>query len=171
MYIANRKGQDILDIFLNKPTTEHEQADIERQTGFSRTTIIKWLKYLLKEEFITSRTIGRSNLLRLNNEKTIVRLIKSLFIVSQLSNIWIKDTEIYLFGSCAWGDYTDNSDIDLLILGKVKRSEIVNLMENRGKQIKRNIHFQIFTHQEWSMMRKKDQAFYKRVEKDKIRLE
>ena len=169
---GNKQLMKIMKIFLDSPSKEVEQSGLEKDTKLSRTTVIKWLKLILKEEIISKRKIGRSNLLRLNNEKFIVKEIKRFNILLSLKNIrnLPGKSEIYLFGSCARGEYFEDSDIDIILIGDIKRSDIVNFLENLSKQIKRQINFRIFSQREWSSLRKKDKPFYDRVEKDKIRL-
>jgi predicted nucleotidyltransferase len=81
-----------------------------------------------------------------------------------------KNIEIYLYGSCARGENIGDSDIDLLIIGKIKRKDIVDDIERFSKKLGKDINFKIFSDIEWAMMLKKDKAYYNRVEKDKIRL-
>ena len=81
-----------------------------------------------------------------------------------------ENSEVYLYGSCARGDYSTDSDMDLLIIGKARRTEIIRDMESLERKMGRKISFNIFTDLEWSKMAKQDKAFYERVEKDKVRL-
>lgn len=45
-----------------------------------------------------------------------------------------------------------------------------NLKFENFKKINKGIRVKIFSKQEWSLMAKKDPAFYERVEKDKVKL-
>jgi len=96
--------------------------------------------------------------------------MQTLLLLQGLNNLKEKELEIYLYGSASRGEDTEKSDIDILIIGKTKRSEIVDFIENISKNIKKRISFTVFSPVEWSMMRKKDKAYYERIEKDKIRL-
>ncbi len=173
-HLGNKQLMGILKVFISSPSIELEQSRLEKITKFSRTTVIKWVNFLIKNEIIDTRIIGRTKLLKFNNESIKVKEIKRLSIILSLEALEeiVKktDTEIYLYGSCARGEYYEESDVDIIIIGNAKRSDLVNLLEKIGKSIKRTINFRIFSNIEWSQMRTKDKAFYDRVEKDKIRL-
>ena len=80
------------------------------------------------------------------------------------------NVNVYLYGSAARGEDVESSDIDLLLIGKLDKSTIVKELNKISKKIKKEIKFQIFSRQEWSLMARNDPAFYERVEKDKVKL-
>ncbi len=169
--LGNRQLISILKEFIENPSKELEQSKLEKKLKFSRTTIIKWVNLLISEDILNVRVIGRTKLLNLNNQSGTVKELKRLSVILELSPLKSYKAEIYLYGSCARGEQYEDSDIDLLILGDIKRSDFVNLSENLAKSINKKINFQVFSHQEWAKMRTKDKPFYERVEKDRILIE
>jgi len=170
---GNKKLMKILDFFIKNSSTRITQAELIKKTKIAKATAVKWMRYLVMNDMLKLEKIGVSHIYQLNNESLIVKHIKimqTLLLLQGLNNLKEKELEIYLYGSASRGEDTEKSDIDLLIIGKTKRSEIIDFIENINKNIKRRISFTVFSPVEWSMMRKKDKAYYERIEKDKIRL-
>ena len=169
--IKNKKSEDIVLFLISNPSREFSQKEIMRKANVSKATIAKSVPLLKDKGLIFLRKIGVTNLIRLNNEDIIIKEIKKIKIISELDDLKkLKDIEIYLYGSCARGEYVEESDVDLLVIGNIKREDIVSLMQNLSKKIRRNISFKIFSDIDWVKLSKKDPSFYERVEKDKIRL-
>jgi predicted nucleotidyltransferase len=167
----NKKSGDIVLFLISNPSREFSQKEIMSKANVSKATMANAIPFLKDRGVISLRKIGVTNLIRINNDDFMVKEIKKIKIVSGLEELKkLKDVEIYLYGSCARGEYVEESDVDLLIIGNLGREEMVAQMQSLSKKIKRNISFKIFSDVEWVGMSKKDPSFYERVEKDKIRL-
>ncbi|MDP2749282.1 MAG: nucleotidyltransferase domain-containing protein [Nanoarchaeota archaeon] len=136
----------------------------------SKATAVKYFDLLVDNDVLVERKIGNLKLVKLNRNSSMVKEIKKLILLSYLYPVQIGGAEVYLFGSSARGDYNSSSDIDILVIGKLRREDLVEKTEKLEKKTKRKINWQIFTPQEWSVMAGKDKAFYERVEKDKVKL-
>jgi predicted nucleotidyltransferase len=77
--------------------------------------------------------------------------------------------EFFLYGSCARGEEREESDIDLLVIGK-RTEEIIKILSVLEKKTGRTVRASFYSQLEWSRTAREDPAFYERVEKDKIRL-
>ena len=168
--IGNKKTAKILQFFINNTTIEISQTEIIKKTAIAKATAVKWMRFLLKNNLLNCKTIGVSNLYWLNNDNLVVRQLKIANTILSLQELKLKDAEIYLYGSSARGEDTEKSDIDLLLISKLKRNQVVDAIDLISKKINRKISFKIFNSIEWSMMQNKDKAYYERVEKDKLRL-
>ncbi|MFO8015574.1 MAG: nucleotidyltransferase domain-containing protein [Candidatus Woesearchaeota archaeon] len=170
--LGSSQLMQVIRAFLERPSASIEQASLESITGLSRTTIIKWVRFLQKEEILNHEKIGRSRILKLNNESAKVRELKRLHIIlllEPLKNVADRTgAEVWLYGSCARGEYYEESDADIILISRAKRSEVIKDIEAISEKIGRRISFNIFSQREWSDMRKKDKPFYERVEKDKV---
>lgn len=166
---GNRSLAKLLDFFLLNDK-EYSQTQIIKKTNLSKATAIKWLSKLEKERLIKSTRIGTTKLLIINKSNVITKQLKILKTLSDITSLIIKDAKIYLYGSAARGENDPNSDIDLLIIGKIKQEDIIKDIIDLSNKIKKEIKFEIFSFQEWSQMARKDPAFYERVEKDKIEI-
>jgi len=166
------KSLVILELFLNNPTKIFLLKEIKNITKLAKNTILKWLAHLTKVDFIKEERNNIYRSFKLNNENIIIKNLKKINTISKLKELKELSKKyninIYLYGSSARGEDIEKSDIDLLIIGKIKRPEIIEEIKKMGDIINKEIKFQIFSQLEWSNMIKKDKAFYERIEKDKI---
>lgn len=167
---AKRSAIRILEFFLDNPSGEFYESEIREKSGVVKASSVKWLKTLVESNFLSKRNKGRMILYKLNSENSIIKELKKLKLISLLApefkNLGV---EVFLYGSSARGEDKEESDIDILVIGKQTR-DIINVISNVGKKINKKIKPSFYTQLEWSKMFRKDPAFYERVEKDKIRL-
>lgn len=172
--LGNKNIIKILSFFFRNPTKELSQIELLKKTKISKATLIKWLKLLVDEQITLMKKVGVTNLYKLNNENNFVKYLKILFTISELDPIkelsQKHNSDIYLYGSTARGENVENSDIDLLVIGSPDKIALVKDINNISQKINKEIKMQIFSKQEWSLMARKDPAFYERVEKDKVKL-
>jgi len=171
---GKRAAMKVLVFFLKNPKAELSQTDIMRKTGAAKATLTKWLAFLVKEDIMRVKRIGQSNLHHLNMENPIVKQMKILINLMDLSGLRALSkkygADIYLYGSCARGEDSEESDADILVVGRVKKDLLIGDIRAVSEKTKRNIIPMIMSPVEWSMLSKKDPAFYERVEKDKVRI-
>lgn len=169
---GERSAVKILLFFLRNPSEEFSQKQLLKKIIMAKATLIKQLRLLLEEDTVKEKIIGRSKLYSLNTANLIIKQLKILSNILSLKGIVEigekHNATIYLYGSCARGEDTENSDVDILVIGRVKKEDLLKDIKTLPE--KRNIKIEVFSPAEWSSMAKKDKAFYERVEKDKIKL-
>ncbi|MFK5985910.1 MAG: nucleotidyltransferase domain-containing protein [Pseudomonadota bacterium] len=69
----------------------------------------------------------------------------------------------FIFGSVASGKETANSDIDLMVIGDCKFSEVVGLLYNSQELLGREINPKIYSKQEWDELCHSNTSFIKEV--------
>jgi|SRR3989338_7257823 len=170
-------GENIIKIlvfFLRKPSIKISQTDLRNKIQIAKATLIKWLNLLVKENLIQFEKIGVTKLYQLNKDNAINKQLKILDNIASLTpaaGISKKyGVKIYLYGSAARGEDTEESDIDLLIIGKIQKEQIIGEINKISENAGRDVKIQIFTPLDWSKMSRKDPSFYERVEKDKKEL-
>lgn len=172
--LGNKKMVSLLVFFLRRPTMKIYQQDIKKELKIAKATLIKWLNMLATQGMIKFIEYGRTKVYSLNRENTIVKRLKmldSLLLLSGIKAMAEKhNAAAYLYGSAARGEDIEDSDMDILLIGKVRKEDIIREINKISEPIQRNINVQIFSPLEWSLMAKKDKAFYERVEKDKVEL-
>lgn len=172
--LGNKTLLKILSFFLRSPTKKVSYTTLRKTLKIAKASLTKYLKLLLKEEFVKVEIIGLNKIYELNKGNLIVKQLKildNLLILSEIKTLCSKhEIEIYLYGSAARGEDTESSDIDLLVIGKISKEQVYSDIANISKKIGREIKFSIFSPLEWSKMSRRDIAFYERVEKDRIRL-
>ena len=67
-----------------------------------------------------------------------------------------------MYGSFAKNEYDAESDVDLLIIGSIKRTDILHIIRDIEKQIAREVSIMIYSEQEFKQKRQSDR-FLKEV--------
>mgnify|MGYP001594463135 FL=1 len=118
----------------------------------------------------------------LNKDKRKISLNNKCNYLEDLKNIFIKTDSIiypikealksnkikyaFLFGSFARGDYQEESDVDLMIIGDIKLSEVINFINPVDDNIKRNINPVVWTTE--TLINEKNSGFIKDIFKKGI---
>ena len=169
-----KKAIEVLEFFLEHPETEFYQTEIANKLKISRVTLLKWLDLLTKNGLLELKTRGKSKYYKLNKDNPVVKQIKVLLTISKLygpvKNLKEENVEVYLYGSCAKGEDVEESDVDILIVGKLEKGKLIQLVEDMKKIMKREVKPVVFNPLEYSNLVRKDRIFYENVEKNKIRL-
>lgn len=164
----------LLTFFLENPSAKFSQKELRQKVKLAKATATKWMNFLEKQNFIEVERVGVTKLCSLSRKNPIIKQLKKL--ENLLSLVKLKEITsehnviVCLYGSAARGEDVEDSDIDILMLGKIKKEQIIQEINKLSEKIGRKIKIEIFTEQEWSQMAKKDPAFYERVEKDKVEL-
>ncbi len=127
------KVMTVLNFFLVQPMSEFYEREVARKTGVSRGSAHKILLMLANVDFLNRAEKGKMLLYKLNlNEPTVkqLKITVNTFELKRLAdNLKQVSRKIVLFGSCAQGIDTKDSDIDLLVLTTEKDAarKIINL--------------------------------------------
>jgi predicted nucleotidyltransferase len=162
----------ILNFFLENPSREFYETQIREKLKLARASVNKWLKHLVKANLLIVSQNGRMKVYKLNSDNFISKQLK---ILKNLCNFLpeleaLKNKyEIYLYGSSARGEDLEDSDVDILVIGK-RSNEVIDVLSKLERKINRKIKPSFYTELEWSQAARKDYAFYERAERDKIRL-
>jgi predicted nucleotidyltransferase len=76
----------------------------------------------------------------------------------------------YHDGSGARGEDSENSDIDILVIGQIDDATRTNIKETIMKKMRKEINFVVYSRVQYSDLYRGDKAFYENIERDKIRL-
>ena len=133
----------VLQVFFHQPTTKHQLREISRKTDLGPPSVKKYLEELMKEGFVEKVEEGvYPGYQATMNEKfksykrtDTVRKIKDSGLLDYLENK-LHPSAVVLYGSAAYGEDTEESDLDILtIAGKKKLN-----LERYEKDFKRNIN-------------------------------
>lgn len=143
--------------------------EISKELGISPSAVKRELENLI----VTGLIKKQRNKIVLNEKSNIIGDLKNIFIKTDaivypikrvLKSNKIKFTLI--FGSFAVGDYSGDSDIDLMIIGDMKLSEVYKLLRPVENQIKREINPVVWKLE--TLRGKKDIGFVRDIFKKKI---
>lgn len=172
--IIAKNSFKLLSVFLFKPAVQIHQNEVIRMSGLSKNTVMKLLSLFTSEGLLKESRKGNLKLFTLEEDHPVVKQLKALINVSELCAI-LKDFsgkgfEAYLFGSAARGDDTENSDIDLLIIGKISNACLADITARITKAMGRDVNPVIKSPPEYSTLYKTDRAFFENLERDRIKL-
>lgn len=168
----NSTAMRILLFFIENPTGKFYASRISDLANISVGSASKHLPRLSEENLINSEKIGRMTFYSLNRENIVVKRLKIAYnvskpIVRKLMRIGKElRASIFIYGSVARGEDTEQSDWDILVVGRVRMVDFKNEIGNT----KEKMNISIYTLSEWNKMKKKDPAFYERVERDKLKV-
>ena len=133
----------LLKNFLYNPTEEFRLRELSRLSGISPPSVMNYLKEFENDELI--RIYKKRGIpvytACIDNEK--FREYKKLSILFELNNLGVTDylwqktspEAIILYGSYAKGESTDDSDIDIFIIGKEKKLDLDKFEKKLDKKI------------------------------------
>lgn len=160
-------GFKILEYFLSYPTKEIYLNELAKKLNVSSGSIKNYCDLFRKKGLINREIKGNTHLFSTNNDKFFVRETKRAYTSLLLMEMNIEDiannvVSIAVYGSHASGNYDENSDIDILIIGEeknVNRDRIIKIMDKIGKEIQLNV----FSTIQWEKMKGKNDPFVRSV--------
>jgi predicted nucleotidyltransferase len=168
---SKKSAMRLLWFFMDNPSGESYRSEILKKVKVAKASSTKWLKRLVDDGFLLKTTKGKIVLYKLNSDYALVKELKKIkTIYTILPDVEkLAGVEFFLYGSCARGEEREESDIDLLVIGK-RTEEIIKILSVLEKKTGRTVRASFYSQLEWSRTAREDPAFYERVEKDKIRL-
>lgn len=142
------------------------ESEIAKNGQVSAGATNQSLKKLLKKGMVSLEKKGNMNFYNLNLDNPLVRQFKVSQTIADLGNLIDRlkpvTKRIVLFGSCADGTDTQDSDIDLAI---VSQEEQVARKIIKKEKIEKEIQALIFTTNDFVALAEKDKPLYERVQK------
>ncbi len=158
--------QQVLKYLIRHTDEPLYESEIAKNIPISVGSAHQTLKSLFKKEMVTLQKKGKMNFYILNLDNPLMRQYKVTQTIAEL-NALISDLKsftrrIILFGSCAEGTDTQDSDIDLAIISREKEKTLQII---RKKETSRNIQALIYNSGEFQLMEDKDKPLYERIQK------
>ena len=159
-------GIKILLFLARNPEKEFYLREIAKKINKSVGGTHKVLRSLYSLNLINDKRSGKNLYYKINQNNPSIKSFKKFMTINELNELVnkLKDitSQIILFGSCATGDDTIDSDIDLLVL-TINKDE-VNKIIKRSK-LARNIQAIVINSTDLLKIKEKDKAFYKEIKK------
>ncbi|PIU22575.1 MAG: hypothetical protein COT14_00500 [Candidatus Diapherotrites archaeon CG08_land_8_20_14_0_20_30_16] len=169
-FLFNNSYLSVLKIFFDK-SKDLSYKEIQKQTKQSKVTLLTVLESLCNCNLISKEKKGNAYFYSVIESEAYFLLKKAYFIflfATLLKDLKTKELEIYLFGSYAKGTSDKHSDIDLFIV--TKNRNLIWGVESKFKMLNLPLNIICKTPLEYASMIKKNPAFYKELEKNKVRL-
>ena len=164
-------GFRILTVFFDEPYREFHLREVAEISEVSPSTAKRFLDFYEASGFLVKERKANLVLFQADLENNSFRFMKValfLFKARQLMDFLTeayKGSSIILYGSCARGEDSPESDVDLLAVGR--RAEKMDLTRYEDL-LGRRINVIAFDSQEWEEKAEEDKAFYERILVDGI---
>lgn len=140
--------QKVMEFFFKNPTRKFSIRDIAKEVGLTPPTVANIIRKLEKLNYLKKTKIKPSLQVYANLESEDFKDMKrvyNLFSLIEIKNFLVHEFNhpqaIVVYGSYAKGEDIEKSDVDILIISKVKKKVNVDEYE---KKLKRSIHILVF---------------------------
>jgi len=173
--ILSKKEMILLQFFTENPTQKFYVGEIIRKLGISSSNISAALRRLKDKNFLKSEKSANALYYFLNNQNFIVRELKKILFLAKkeikeiINKLLEKSVKVIIYGSFASGDYTEKSDIDIMVVGiNIKKEEIYQILKKYEEILNRKIHPIILSLSEYEKLGGKDPAFFIEIQKGMV---
>ena len=158
-------AQTILAFLSQHPQQSFYSGEIADKTHLSKGGINQSLREMADQGVLATEKKGRMVFYSVDIKSPFIRQYKILHNIASLGDIVKKikllAERVVLFGSCAKGEDTKESDIDLLVVSREK--ERVRTLVPQAKD-KRTIQLLLKTPQEYINLENKESVFFKELQ-------
>lgn len=170
-----RKSSLVLIATLGRDyTSQFHVRDLSRFLQYDVSLVSKNLKQLEMLGLVTHEEVGNLVLYRARMESVLVRQVKLCFTLMELNEairaISPRSTNAILYGSCAKGEDTSTSDIDLFI-ETMEKEKVNRILDDLQPTIPRMLSPVITTPDETYRMKMEDKALYTSIQQGIVILE
>lgn len=171
------KGWKILEFFLKNPNTSIHIKGLARTLEISPSTSRYYLKLYKYYKLLKSEKMANIMTFSLNNEDFLTKELKKILILGILKEKKIIEktlvetpdiANIILYGAYASGEFTENSDIDFLIITQEKSGK--TRLQGLDPDLMEKVEVLKMSIGEWRQLVKKGDNFAKSVIKNHITL-
>jgi len=163
-----RKSSLLLVLMLGRDyTSKFHVRDLSRSLKYDVSLISKNLKNLETFGLVTHEEVGNLVFYQANMESVLLKQIKICFTLMELnqaiSALGHLSTNTILYGSCAKGEDTSTSDIDLFI-ETMEKEEVGRILHDFQTLLQRTLSPVIRTPDETYRMKMQDKNFYASIQ-------
>ena len=173
-----QKGVSVITPFLRNYSEKMTASEISKISRIPQQTASRELNKLVKLNLINYTINGKNKLFYLNFEKETSRILIQIAEAQKSLLFSLKNKKIYtiinelakkcegliIFGSYASGKFNEDSDLDIVILGKSEKKEIKIIIENQNLKV--HEHYSSF--EEFNKILKKKNSLAVEICKDHI---
>ena len=153
---SSRVRVEILSTFLMNPERELYVREVARLTGEDYKNVSMELRNLEEIGLLSSRNEGNLKYFSLNKAFVIYEELKSIFMktkgaVGILREAVSTKRDIdyaFIYGSFATGEERAESDIDLMVIGRISLEEVLALIRGPEEKLSREINVSLYGLQE-----------------------
>ncbi len=159
-------GLQILTFFARNPDQQFYIREIAKNINKSVGGTHKTLKSLKEMDFIKENKSGKNIYYQINQRNPSIKNFKIFVTINELTplinELKERSEKIILFGSCANGEDTTKSDIDLLVLTNEKEKVNKKFLKEKSN---RKIQAIVVNTGDLLKIKEKDKGFYQEITK------
>ncbi len=155
----------ILVYFVTNPTRTHHLRELSAILSTDPGNLSREMKRLEEMGLFTVFEKGRLKSFTLNQKHPLFREIRGLILKTEGAPVLIRETlkdlpgirKAFIYGSFAKGNPDAQSDIDLMVIGKIGTIDLAKAIRPLEKRLGREIHYRMMSQKEFdSRLNKKD---------------
>lgn len=155
--LSSKIRAEIFRIFFGVRDDELHMREIERRSGFTTGTVQQGLKKLHRLELIKKRRDGNRLYYQANKEHPLYSDIRNIVLKTiglvDIIQDKLKETRdikiAFVFGSIARHDEKAQSDVDVMIIGKIGLRKVTTLLSGISEKIGREVNPHVMTVDEY----------------------
>ena len=168
---SSRVRVRLLTIFLLNPDSRFHACALVPMVGAQYSVVWKELKRLEHAGLLLSESSANTKVYYVNLHFPILPELRSIIlktagagdmIQQELEGIG-KIEKAFVFGSFASGNADRQSDIDLMLVGKVELTRLAPVVARLEKELGRAVNYTVFTNEEWVERQRKHDPFIENV--------
>lgn len=170
--LFSKTQQQLLGLLYAKPERSFYTKEIIRLTGMGVATIKRELDRMLDVGILNMTRIGNQHHYQANQECPIFHELlsivsKTIGVVNAINQALLPFADrivwSFIFGSFASKQEISSSDIDLMIIGEIDFTEMVNALHPIQEKLGREINPKLYREDEWLDLLKQKNTFIKDV--------
>ncbi len=170
------RGWKVLEFFLQNPNTSIHIRGLARTLEVSPQTAQRYLKLYSAEGLLAKKQVANSSSFSLNNEDFAVKGLKKLWFLLLLRGKKTAEkvaavneglNTLALYGAFASGEYTEESDVDFLVVCQGRELNLAPFKALEAK-LRRKVEITKFSAGEWRSQAKKGSGFANSVLKNHV---
>lgn len=139
--------------------------ELERQTGISTGALHHELQRLMQADLVEKTEDGQRVVYRINESHPIYTELRGIVektcgvpaqVREALTDLVAEIRFAAIFGSTARGASHSGSDVDLLLVGELSPSDVIERIQPLEERLQREIGFRLYTPQEFAQRREND---------------
>ena len=164
--LLSTAAQQIWDFLCRHPQEAFFSAEVAKRTLLSKGGVNQILRTMARQGLLQTEKKGRMVFYRVDSKSPLIKQFKvfrNVILAGELiKKIKTFSEKIILFGSCARGEDTPESDLDIFVVSreKDKIGKLVTLQKDGRK-----VQWVIKTPQEFIVLDKKEPVFYEEIQR------
>lgn len=157
--------QRILGPLLLNPGRKFKLTELLRLSGPGRGAGQLQVAKLLRAGVLTEEHLGNQRHIRINEGFPLYPELRSICLksfglkeklIEVLRPVASQLHEAFVFGSVARGDDRSDSDIDLMVVGRIDLISLINVIVPAEQEVGRPIHVNLYDPEEWESLKQTD---------------